>query len=98
METSTVKYFGGDISSEGQRLLFDTAQVVRSRAGVVATDKYISMALSYLYRKGTQKVKHFGKSKMIEKISVEKEGILLSKGRLLDDMNFHETAKLPRMR
>jgi hypothetical protein len=76
-------------------------QVVRNEDSGVVTqilcDKYTSMALSYLYRKRTMEVKDFCKDRQIEKIAVEKEGILLSRGRKLDDMNFRETAELPNL-
>ena len=64
---------------------------------VVPQDKYINMALLYMYRKGSLEVKHFMKESKIEKIAIEKEGVLLSYGRLLDEMNFKETAELPNL-
>ena len=53
----------------------------------------INLALLYLYRKGSIEVKHFTNKKMLNKIAYEADGILLSKGRLLDGMNFSETGE-----
>ena len=100
-ETSLVTYFGKDFSSEENKRKFNTCQCVRTiQDGVVIEvlcDKYSNMALSYMYRKGSKEVKQFCKDKHIEKIAVEREGILLSRGRLLDDMNFVETAEVPNL-
>ena len=101
LETSLVAYFGKDFSSENNKKTYNTTQMVRAaQDGVVMEvlcDKYSNMALSYMYRKGSMEVKKFCKEKQIEKIAVEKEGILLSKGRLLDEMNFVETAEVPNL-
>ena len=72
-----VTYFGEDLCPGDQRQKFYSVQVVRNEdSGVVIEilcDKYTSMALFYLYRKGTMKVKHFCKDMQVEKIAVEKE-------------------------
>jgi hypothetical protein len=71
----------------------EVLQCASCKEGVVTEilcDKYTSMTLSYLYH-ARQAYRED-----IEKISVDKEGILLSRGRKLDDMNFRETAELPR--
>ena len=100
-ETSLVTYFGDDLSSGDLRQKFYSVQAVRHTEGEtvmeVVCDKYSNMALSYLYRKGSLEVKQFCKEKQIEKIAVEKEGVLLSKGRLLDEMNFIETGEIPNL-
>ena len=57
------------------------------------SDRYINMALLYYYRKATEEVKHFCKKEKLMKISVKQEGVLLSKGRLLDEMNFKNTGE-----
>ena len=57
-------------------------------------DKFINMALLYLYRKATEEVKSFCSMTKINKIAVEVEGVLLSKGRILDSMNYKETGEL----
>ena len=58
------------------------------------TDRYLNIALLYLFRKGTEEVKKFNGKDLVRKIGIEKEGVLLSKGRLLDGFNFSETGEL----
>ena len=72
-----------------KRLVFQN-----NRVSCVLSDSSLHLALLYLYRKGTNEVKHFTNKKKLEKISVEVDGILLSKGRLLDGLNFVETGEL----
>ena len=58
------------------------------------TDRFINMALLYLYRKAAVEVKHFCSKERVEKVSVEVEGVLLSKGRLWDGLNYTQTGEL----
>ena len=69
--------------------------VLDETVSYLPSDKYINMALLYLYRKAALEAKEFVKRNKLDRIAVEKEGILLSVGRILDDMNFQETAELP---
>ena len=97
-EASLVAYLTPYLSSEGSRQKYYTTQTVRDTGGVeLVCDKYSNMALSYLYKKGTMEVKQFCSEKQILKIAVEREGLLLSKGRLLDEMNFVESAEVPNL-
>ena len=57
-------------------------------------DVDIQSSLLYLFRKGSSEVKEFNKSSYIKKIAVDKDGILFSKGRVLDGMNFIDTGEL----
>ena len=57
------------------------------------TDRCLHLALLYLYRKGANEVKNFVNKKLLDKIAYEVDGILLSKGRLMDGMNFVETGE-----
>ena len=74
--------------------LFAAMQMDRSDLGAVPTDRYINQALLYLYRKETTVVKAFHKQKELNKMSYEVEGVLLSRDRLLQGMDFMETAEL----
>ena len=58
------------------------------------TDRCLHLALLYLYRKGANEVKNFVNKKLLDKIAYEADGILLSKGRLMEGMNFVETGEL----
>ena len=93
-----VTYFGNFLCTDQRKQFYYKVQAVRqgdtSPSVELASNKYVNMALLYMYRKGTQEIKHFCKDKKIDKIAVEKEGVLLSSGRLLDKMNFLETAEL----
>ena len=57
------------------------------------TDTSLHLALLYLFRKGAAEVKNFVSKKVVQKISYETDGLLLSKGRLLEGMNFVETGE-----
>ena len=60
----------------------------------ILNDSCLHLSLVYLFRKGTMEVKHFVNKKTISRIAYEVDGILLSKGRLMDGMNFIETGEL----
>ena len=57
----------------------------------VISDESLHQALVYLYRKATCEVTHFNSSTKVEKIAVLKDGILLSRSRIIDGMNFQQT-------
>ena len=57
-------------------------------------DKYINMALLYLYRKATVELKAFHSAEALAKIGVEIDGMILSKDRIMEGMEFLETAEL----
>ena len=101
MNSSLVQYFANENYNLNQRHAFVETQTDLSVSGddmvALTCDTYVNMALNYLYRKGTLEVKKFNKEKLIERVAVEKDGILLSRGRLLDQMNFKETADLPNL-
>ena len=70
-----------------KKLVFNTD----SQKECLLNESFLHMALLYLFRKSTGEVKHFNSKKILSKIASETDGILLSKGRLLDGMNFVET-------
>ena len=61
---------------------------------LMPSDKYLNMALLYYYRQASGEVTEFNSKHIVERRTVAKDGVLLSKGRLLDGMNFLETADL----
>ena len=61
---------------------------------LLLSDRELHQALLYLFRKGSQEVKKFVSKKVISKIAHEVDGILLSKGRLIDGLNFKDTGEL----
>ena len=58
------------------------------------SDEELSMALTHLYQKASREVKKFNSSSLLKKHTVEKNGILFSKGRLIEGKNFVETGGL----
>ena len=54
----------------------------------------LSRALTYLYKKSTEEVKRYIDPKKIEKISVEEDGVLFHKGRVLDEQTLRCIADL----
>ena len=61
---------------------------------ILVTDKYLSIALMYLFRKATAEIQEFCSNKVIEKHMIMKDGILLSKNRLLDCLDFTYTGEI----
>ena len=49
------------------------------------------MALQYWYRVGSREVSKFNKKEFIEKATVEKDGILFCKSRIMDGQRFITT-------
>ena len=47
-----------------------------------------------MYRKATNEVLKFNPASKVEKVGILRNGILFSKGRILDSMNFAETGGL----
>ena len=64
---------------------------------VELTEEDISRALYYLFEKATAELKHFQKKELLDKISVEKEGILMCKSRLLEGQRLMEAGGLESM-
>ena len=60
----------------------------------IPSDKYLNMALLYYFRQASREVTMFNRPQVLEKRTVMKDGVLLSKGRILDGMNFLQTADL----
>ena len=58
------------------------------------TAEFLNLALLYLYRKATAEVKEFAPEKIIRKQTVEKDGIVLSKNRLVDCLDYVYTGEL----
>ena len=67
----------------------------RSKAGnFQPTDAYIQQALKYLYSKATKEVLNFYPKEKIDRIAIMKDDVLVSRGRILDGMNFSQTGGL----
>ena len=75
----------------------DPGRKFRGNHHIFVTDSDMSMALEYLYRKATDEVLEFNKPELVKKISVEKDGILYSKSRILDGQRLQVAAGLENM-
>ena len=58
------------------------------------TDTHVQLALLYYFRLAAREVKEFNSKALIDKIAVEVDGLLLSKSRIHDVLNFIETGDL----
>ena len=72
----------------------DFSYSANSKKDVLLCDKDLHYALLYLYRKASLEVKQFVNKKVVDKVAYDIDGILLSKGRLVDGLNFIETGEL----
>ena len=52
------------------------------------TDDDVSRSLKYLFKKSSDEVKKFNKAELVKKVSIEKNGLLYSKSRILDIQRF----------
>jgi hypothetical protein len=92
---SLISQFNKELFMSGeQRKMFATTQTVNNGNEVTDTDKFTNMALSYLFRKATEEVKEFHSSAVIQKIGIEVDGVLLSSGRIISEMEFMESAEI----
>ena len=55
----------------------------------VLSEEDLSFSLDYLYKIGTNEVLRYTENKTIEEISVSKDGVLIYKGRLMDEQNLN---------
>ena len=61
---------------------------VKGDAQVDLKDEDIAKALEYWYKKGSAEVQEFNKKELVSRISVEKQGILYCKSRIMDGQRF----------
>ena len=91
---SKYTYFAEYDTTQSPPGYFASSQTEKQADVVHLTDKYINLSLTYLYRKAALEVKKFNSNKLIDKISVEQDGILLSKSRILSGLSFAELGGL----
>ena len=84
------------VSTTGDNLIkfSDAHTTVGVDSTHMPSDRYLNMALLYYCRLASCEVIEFNSKQVVENRTVLKDGVLLSKGRLLDGMNFLETADL----
>ena len=70
-DTENFNYFSVFTSSQSPETLFALSQY-DTGSGVVS-DKFINIALTYLFRKAAAEVKEFNSKKTVDKIAVEQD-------------------------
>ena len=65
-----------------------TGRQFKGRYHILLTDLDVSLALEYLFKKGSEEVRKFNKPDLVKKLCVEKDGILMSRSRILDCIRF----------
>ena len=94
IESSLLSYFTQWMSdSPNSRDAYISYHVDRE-SQPISTDRYIKMALLYLFRKASNEVREFNSASMISKHMLEKDGILLSKSRMVAGLDFVYTGEL----
>ena len=80
IDTHRIKALGFGVKKPGTQF--------KGKFHVILTDDDVSRSLSYLYKKGSEEVKEFNKKDFVNKISIERNGILFLKSRILDGQRF----------
>ena len=93
VNTDLISSFSADLKPVSLAFFLESHSV-RDEAAVLPTSKYLNAALLYYFRKASLEVIQFNSKVTIEKQTVMRDGVLLSKGRIIDGMNFLETADL----
>ena len=60
----------------------------------VHTNTYLNMAILYLFRKAIEELKGFHSTQVLKKIGYEMDGVILSRGRIMQGMEFMETTEI----
>ena len=74
----------------------EVEEVLESDICSQISDEDVSNTLGYWYKKGSDEVKKFNKPEYIDRIAVEKDGILYSRSRIMDGQRFIMAAGLPK--
>ena len=80
-----------DLAEEDVGQMFLLTQVSTE---VGYSDGHVQLALQYYFKLATMEVKKFNSKQMLDKIAVEEDGLLLSRSRIHDVLNFVETGDL----
>ena len=62
----------GRVSGRGS---YAATQTIRGDVETVPTDQYLNQALLYLFQRGAMEVKAFNKPKLLNKMSIEIDGV-----------------------
>ena len=93
--SSLVSYFTRSQWADEERDFFARVHAGNTDAeDWVLDDRFLNLALLYLYRKAALEVQQFHIKEFVKKVGILKEGILLSHDRLVDSQNFSQTSEL----
>ena len=73
---------------------FQVSQRGANEEDNVNNDVFTHLALDYLFRKASAEVKKFSSKTFVERHTIEREGILLSRSRMVDGLNFMNVGEL----
>ena len=85
-----VQSFAGGLNYEDD----DAYYKVHAADPMQPTDRYLNSALLYYFRVASLEVLKFNSQQVVDRRTEMKDGVLLSKGRIIEGMNFIETADL----
>jgi hypothetical protein len=80
--------------SQESRERFSNTQVANDDHTTVHTEKYIKMTMLYLLRKATEGLTSFHMAEVLKNIGHKVDGVILSRGRIMQGMEFMETAEV----
>ena len=80
--------------TKGQKDMFSSTQTQEGDGVMMLGDRFVNMSLLYLFRKATDEVKEFNSSAVVQKVAVEVDGVLLSAGRIINEMEFMQTGEI----
>ena len=84
-----------DVFWENESNIYAKAHTICST--LQPTDYYLNAALLFYFRLASREVQEFNSKQIIDKHMVLQDGVLLSKSRIIDGMNFLQTADLDTM-
>ena len=88
-----VSCFSAGLESSQARI-FSGTQVERVGLDPAGCDRFISLALLYLFRKASQEVKEFNSVSLVKKRMIEIDGVLVSKNRMVDGLEYLYSGEL----
>ena len=92
---SLASIFNMDLfQSKESREQFSITQVANDDQATVNMDKYMNMTMLYLFRKATEELKGFHSAEVVKKIGHKVDGVILSKGRIIQGMKFMQAAEV----
>ena len=74
--------------------LLECNMFVRNKYVSSCSDEHVQLALRYYFRIATLEVKEFNSKSLLDRIAIERDGILISRSRINDVLNFVETGDL----